>query len=207
MARETGPKCRRCRREGMKLYLKGPRCFAARCGFTRRSYPPGMQSFRRRKLSDYGIQLREKQKLKRYYGILERQFRRYFEMAERMKGNTGDNLLVVLERRLDNVVERLGFAASKAQGRQFINHGIITVNGKKVDIPSYLCNVGDVISVDSERHQELIGSILSETKSEKKASWLEVSEKPLEGRVAAMPLRDEIPIEIREQLVVELLSK
>ena len=208
MARETGPKCRRCRREGMKLYLKGARCFAVRCGFTRRPYAPGMQSFRKRKLSEYGTQLREKQKLKRYYGILERQFRRYFEMAERMKGNTGGNLLSILERRLDNIVERLGFAASKAQARQFINHGLIAVNGRKVDIPSYLCNVGDVVSAGkAENYQKRIASVLTETKSEKIGSWLEVSEKPLEGRIKAMPLRDEIPIEIREQLVVELLSK
>ena len=208
MGRETGPKCKQCRREGMKLFLKGPRCEMARCGFTKRPYPPGMQTFRRRKLSEYGLQLREKQKLKRFYGIFERQFQRYFEMAERQKGNTGDNLLIILERRLDNVVQRLGLASSRPQARQFVAHGMIMVNGRKVDIPSYLCKSGDVITViKKERIEKVIESVREITRGARLPSWLEISEEPLAGRMTALPTREEVPVEIREQLVVELCSK
>ena len=208
MARHTDAKCRMCRREGMKLYLKGSRCYTARCSFMKRAYPPGMARFRRRKLSDYGLQLREKQKMKRYYGILEKQFRRTFGMAERMKGNTGDNLLILLEKRLDNVLQRLGFTSSKSQARQFITHGFVTVNGSKVDIPSYLCSVGDAISVkQTEKARGLIEPVVQETKGRLFPSWLELTEKSLEGRMKATPTREEVPFEINELLVVEYCSK
>ena len=208
MARYTGPKCRLCRREGTKLFLKGTRCETARCSVAKREYPPGMLSTRRKKQSEYGARLREKQKLKRYYGILERQFSRLFGMAERMKGNTGENLLIILERRLDSIVQRLGFASSKAQARQFITHGLITVNAKKVDIPSYLCKVGDVISIKKKDIAEkLFEFIREQTRSNKLPSWLEVAEKPLAGRVRALPTREEVPIEINEQYVVEFCSR
>ena len=147
MARYTGSVCRLCRREGIKLYLKGERCYSDKCAITRRQYAPGQHGRNRRKLSEYGLQLREKQKARRLYGVLERQFERYFEMAERMRGVTGENLLVLLERRLDNVVYRMGFAGSRAQARQLVSHGHITVNGKRVNIPSYLVEVGETIAV------------------------------------------------------------
>ena len=151
MARNIEPQCRQCRREGMKLYLKGDRCYTEKCGITRRPVAPGQHGVSRRKASEYGMQLREKQKVRRLYGMLEKQFRKYFDMAENMKGITGENLLQLLERRLDNVVYRLGFANSRKQARQLVNHGHITVNGKKVNIPSYSTNVGDVIAVREKR--------------------------------------------------------
>jgi small subunit ribosomal protein S4 len=192
----------------MKLYLKGSRCYGAKCGFTKRPFPPGMVRYRRRKVSDYGIQLQEKQKMKRYYGIFERQFRRIFSAAERMKGSTGENLLSLLERRLDNVVQRLGFASSKSQARQFITHGIVTVNGRKVSVPSYLCKVGDVISVKkTEKAQSLVQAVAGQTKGQLFPSWLEMTEEPLAGRMKALPTREEVPIEINELLVVEYCSK
>jgi len=165
MARYTGPKCRLCRREGLKLFLRGTRCESAKCAVTRRETPPGMLSWRRGRLSEYGIQLREKQKVKRYYGVLERQFRRVFAEAVRQPGNTGERLLVLLERRLDNVVLRIGFAPSRAQARQFIVHGHITVNGRRVDRPSFMVKVGDEIGVRApERSQKLVQEGLAASK-------------------------------------------
>ncbi|MGI6537741.1 MAG: 30S ribosomal protein S4 [Caldicoprobacterales bacterium] len=208
MARNIEPQCRQCRREGMKLYLKGDRCYTEKCGITRRPVAPGQHGVSRRKASEYGMQLREKQKVRRLYGMLEKQFRKYFDMAENMKGITGENLLQLLERRLDNVVYRLGFANSRKQARQLVNHGHITVNGKKVNIPSYSTNVGDVIAV-----REKSASGMDHFKGLKDGSgrtivqWLEVDYEKLEGRVIALPSREDIDIEIQEHLIVELYSK
>ena len=208
MARYTGPKCRLCRRENTKLFLKGQRCETARCSFQRRQYPPGVHGWRWTKFSDYGAQLREKQRLKRYYGVLERQFRLYFQRAERQKGNTGENLLVLMERRLDGVVHRLRFASSIAQARQLVGHGHIRVNGKKVDIPSYQIKQNDVITAkDVEGSRDLVRAALDLNKGRPLPSWLEVDEDALEGRVVSLPNREEVPVPIREQLIVELCSK
>ncbi|MGI6706129.1 MAG: 30S ribosomal protein S4 [Clostridia bacterium] len=207
MARYTGAVCRLCRREGMKLYLKGERCYTEKCSITRRPTPPGQHGQSRRKVSEYGLQLREKQKARRIYGVLENQFEKYFEMAERMKGITGENLLQLLERRLDNVVYRLGFASSRAQARQFVRHGHIRVNGKKVNIPSYLVNVGETISVkensrDIDRFKEA-----REGTSRIVPKWLEVDSGNLEGKVVALPVREDIDMELQEHLIVELYSR
>ena len=209
MGRHTGPKCRLCRREGTKLMLKGARCESARCALNRRDYPPGQQAWRRSKFSAYGVQLREKQKLKRYYGVFERQFRRYFHEAERQKGNTGENLLVAIERRLDNVVCRLSMAASRAQARQLITHGHVQVNGRTVTIPSQPVRPGDVIA---PRQRDSTTKVVNQirdasSKSRPIPSWLELTEEPLQGRVLALPSRDEVAIPIQEQLIVELCSK
>lgn len=208
MGRYHGPKCRLCRREGMKLMLKGARCESARCSFNKRDYPPGQQAWRRSKFSPYGIQLREKQKLKRYYGVLEAQFRRYFHEAERHKGNTGENLLIALEQRLDNVVCRAGLAASRAQARQLVTHGHIEINGRTVRSPSRLVRMGDVVA---PRQREATKRIMAQERDRIKGrpipSWLEVAEEPLSARVINLPNRDEVEIPIREQLVVELCSK
>ena len=208
MARNTEPQCRQCRREGMKLYLKGDRCYSEKCGFTRRPVAPGQHGTSRRKLSEYGIQLREKQKVRRIYGVLEKQFRNYFDAAENMKGITGENLLQLLERRLDNVVYRMGFADSRAQARQFVRHGHITVNGKKVDIPSYLVNVGQTIAVKGKSASEMEHfKALKEGTGRTIVPWLQVDYEKLEGTVAALPSRQDIDIEIREHLIVELYSR
>jgi len=208
LARHTGPKCKLCRREGVKLMLKGARCESAKCSFNHRDYPPGMHSWRRRKFSSYGLQLREKQKLKRYYGVLERQFRRYFAEAERQKGNTGENLLILLERRLDNVVCLLGLATSRAMARQFITHGHIEVNGRRITIPSHLVKPGDVIAPrQNERTAKLVAQAREVAKSRPIPAWLEVNPEPLQGRVLRMPAREDVSIDVREQLVVELCSK
>jgi len=188
--------------------LKGARCETAKCGLSRREYPPGMHAWRRSKFSAYGIQLREKQKLKRFYGILERQFRRYFAEADRQKGNTGENLLVALERRLDNVVYRLGMAASRQQARQWVTHGHFEVNGRRVTIPSYAVSPGDVIAPRrGEGTAKLVASAHKALRGRKVPSWLEVTEEPLQGRVVNLPSRDEVSVPIREQLIVELCSK
>lgn len=188
--------------------LKGARCESARCSFNHRDYPPGMHSWRRRKFSSYGLQLREKQKLKRYYGVLERQFRRFFAQAERQKGNTGENLLVLLERRLDNVVCLLGMAASRPMARQLITHGHIEVNGRRVSAPSRLVKPGDVIAPrQNERTGKLMAQALESTKGRAVPAWLEVNPEPLQGRVVRLPAREDISVEVREQLVVELCSK
>lgn len=208
MGRHTGPVCRLCRREGMKLFLKGARCETAKCSVSRREYPPGMHSWRRGKFSAYGTQLREKQKLKRAYGLFEKQFRLYFAEAERKQGNTGDNLLILLERRLDNVIYVLGFALSRAQGRQLIAHGHITVNGRRVDIPSYSVTPGDVIEpYASEKSKQLIRGYLEQSEERQMPGWLERSTDPPKGSVVNMPTRDDVTLPVQEQLVVEFSSK
>ncbi|AEM79576.1 SSU ribosomal protein S4P [Thermoanaerobacter thermohydrosulfuricus] len=206
MGRYIGPTCRLCRREGMKLYLKGDKCYTDKCPVARRGYAPGQHGQEKKKLTNYGMQLREKQKLKRYYGVLERQFVRYYEEAERMKGITGENLLQLLERRLDNVVYRLGFAASRPQARQLVSHGHIEVNGKKVDIPSFLVKPGDVISVrEKSRSMELIKNNLEVSRNV--PDWLELNKDAFEGRVVSLPRREHIDLPIQEHLIVELYSK
>lgn len=208
MARYTGPVCRLCRREGIKLYLKGDRCYSEKCAIERRNYPPGDRGQVRQKLTEYGLQLREKQRARRIYGVLERQFRRYFEIAERQKGITGENLLRLLERRLDNVVYRLGFAASRAMARQLVRHGHITVNGKRVDIPSYLVRVGDEIAV-AEKSRELVlfKELIDAAAHRTVPPWLEVDLEGMRGRVVAYPAREDIDVPIKEHLIVEFYSK
>ncbi len=207
MGRYTGPVCRLCRREGMKLYLKGDRCYSDKCAIDRRSYVPGQHGQGRKKVSGYGIQLREKQKAKRYYGVMESQFRKYFGMAERMKGVTGENLLSILETRLDNLVYRIGLSESRKEARQLVKHGHFTVNGKKVDIPSYLVKVGDVIEVKekskgSEKFKELV-----ENNQRVAPDWLEVDLEKLKAKVVGVPKKEHIDIPIEEHLIVELYSR
>ncbi len=209
MARYTKSVCRLCRREGVKLFLKGERCIGEKCGFDRRGYPPGMHGQRRgRKITDYGLQLREKQKAKRIYGVMESQFRNYFKKAERQKGITGLNLLVSLERRLDNMVYRMGFSASRNEARQLVRHGHFWVNGSKVNIPSYLASVGDVISV-REKSQRMTGivSAMERYEDNPQAPWLKIDRENFKGEIVALPTRDEIAIPVQEQLIVELYSK
>ncbi|MCE5285028.1 MAG: 30S ribosomal protein S4 [Pelosinus sp.] len=210
MARYTGPVCRQCRREGVKLYLKGDKCYGDKCAFTKRSYAPGQhgQGQGRKKVSEYGIQLREKQKARRVYGILEGQFRLYFDKAERQKGITGENLLVLLERRLDNVVYRLGFGASRNQARQLVRHGHFTVNGRKVNIPSYLIKADDVIQVSDKSKESPVMKQMAEVLGNKTVpAWLELSIDNLNGKVVRFPNRDEIDTPIQEHLIVELYSR
>jgi len=208
LGRYTGAKCRLCRREGMKLMLKGPRCGMEKCALNRREQPPGMHVRRRGKFSAYGVQLREKQKLKRFYGVLERQFRRYFEEAERAKGNTGENLLIALERRFDNVVHHLGMAASRSQARQLITHGHLEVNGRRITVPSHPVRPGDVIAPRrNETTAKLVAKARESTKGQRVPSWLEVTPEPLQGRVMNLPNRDEVSVPVKEQLIVELCSK
>lgn len=211
MARYTDPVCRLCRREGMKLFLKGDRCFSPKCAFERRSYPPGMHAKKtqfKRTESDYALQLREKQKVKRIYGVMERQFRRYFRHALRTKGMTGVTLLQMLESRLDNVVYRLGFASSRAQARQLVRHGHFTVNGRKTNIPSYLVKVDDVIAVRPESRSRTYFRNLGEFVSERTTpSWLSLDADGMSARVVAKPSREDIDLEINEQLVVEFYSR
>lgn len=207
MARYTGPVCRLCRREGIKLYLKGDRCYSSKCAIDRRGYAPGQHGHMRRKPTEYGLQLREKQKVRRFYGIQESQMRSYFNMADKMPGITGQNLLKLLELRLDNVIYRMGFASSRAEARQLVRHGHFTVNGNKVDIPSYLVQVGDVIEVrerskSSPKFKELIENHRGNT-----VSWIEVSPDQFKGRIVAEPTREDIEIPIEEHLIVELYSK
>jgi len=209
LARYRESVCRHCRREGIKLFLKGEKCYTEKCTFDRKSYAPGQHGqSRRSKPSDYGMQLREKQKVKRIYGVLERQFRKYFQIADRAKGITGENLLSILERRLDNVVYRLNFSSSRKQARQLVTHGHFLVNGKKVDIPSFLVKKGDVIEV-KEKSKNL-SAILSSTELVKKnppPSWLLFNTDKLEGRIAAFPNRAEIQLPINEKFIVEIYSK
>ena len=210
MARYTGPVCKLCRREGMKLFLKGEKCFTPKCPIERRNYPPGhLGAGRRRgKMSDFGLQLREKQKARRYYGVLERQFRRHFEQAERMPGATGENLLRVLEMRLDNLVYRLGFADSRPQGRQLVRHGHFTVNGQKVDIPSYNCKPGDVIAVRGEHRNNEYFKVVAETIARKDIpTWLQLDARSLSGRVVTLPARTDLDVNLSEQLIVEFYSR
>jgi small subunit ribosomal protein S4 len=208
MARYTGPVCRLCRRDGLKLFLKGTRCDTPKCAIERRENPPGQQQQRRGKLTDYGQHLREKQKVKHYYGVLERQFRKYFENAERGKGNTGDTLMTLLERRLDNIVHRLGFAQSRAQARQVIRHGHITVNGRKLDIPSYEVRVGDVIRAKNRaKSLDLVRGAMAES-SRDIPDFLSRSEAQIpEGVVSRLPAVDDVSIPVQTQLIVELCSR
>ena len=209
MAKYTGAVCRMCRREGQKLFLKGDRCYTNKCAIDRRSYAPGMHGQNRgKKPTEFGIQLREKQKARRVYGVLERQFRGYFDKATRQKGMTGENLLRLLERRLDNVVYRLGFAASRAEARQMVTHGHITVNGKRVNIPSYLVNVGEVISIkESSRDIPRIKEMAEIIKDRTVPAWLSLDVNTLSGTVIKLPAREEIQVPIEEQLIVEKYSR
>ena len=208
MARYTDEQCRICRREGQKLFLKGSRCYTDKCSISRRNYAPGQHGQKRAKLSEYGTQLREKQKTKSYYGVGEKQFRGYFEMASNRKGITGDNLLQILESRLDNVVYRLGFGASRAQARQLVNHGQFEVNGRKVDIPSYLVKAGDVISVREIRKDNgFIKANVEANAARPVPEWLQKDEKNLSGKVVRLPSREDVDLPVEEHLIVELYSK
>lgn len=209
MARHKESVCRLCRREGMKLFLKGERCYMDKCAFERRGYPPGQHGQRRIKFSGYGVQLREKQKVKRIYGISERQFRNYFEKADRQKGITGANLLILLERRLDNTVYRLGFATSRQEARQLVGNGHFLINGHKVDIPSYLVQLADVIEIkDKSKGMERIKEALEGVSRRGIPSWLEIEKGNFRGIVKGWPNREELTTPpIQEQLIVELYSK
>jgi small subunit ribosomal protein S4 len=209
MARYIGPVCRLCRREGMKLFLKGERCYGEKCAIEKRNVPPGQHGrARRAKIVGYGIQLREKQKVKRTYGVLENQFRRYFEAADRQKGVTGELLLQSLERRLDNVVYRLGFSTSRAQARQLVRHGHFTVNGRKVDIPSFAVRAGDTIAVRASSHENTaIQHAMEEVKGRGIPEWLAFDSAAFAARVAQLPSREQINLPVQEQLIVELYSK
>ncbi len=208
MAKYIGPKCRQCRREGGKLFLKGEKCFTSKCAVENRPTPPGQHGQRRQRLSDYALQLREKQKLRRIYGILEQQFRNYYKEAARLKGSTGDNLLQLLECRLDNVVYRMGFAASRSEARQLVRHKGVTVNGRKVNVPSFQVSASDVIALnDKSRNQLRIQSALELAQQRGISDWLEVDAKKMEGVFKSVPERSELPPDINEHLVVELYSK
>lgn len=207
MGRYTGPLCRLCRREGVKLFLKGERCNSGKCGLERRDKPPGMHNWRRSKISEYGQRLREKQKVKRYYGVFDAQFRTYYELATKIQGNTGENLLVLLERRLDNVLCRGGLASSRGQARQFVTHGHILVNGKKVDLPGYMAKQGDIIRVCPKAHSQKMVKDTAEKRSVTLPSWIERTQDQLEIKVVQMPVRSEIPIEIQDNLIVEFCSR
>lgn len=208
MARYIGSKCRLCRREGEKLFLKGEKCYTSKCAIENRPFPPGQHGQRRTRLSDYARQLREKQKLRRIYGVLENQFRLYYKEADRLKGSTGENLLQLLECRLDNVVYRMGFGVSRTEARQLVRHNGITVNGKKVNIPSYNVQPGDVVAVAEKSKEQLrVKSSVEVAQQRGVAEWIDVDAKKLEGVFKARPERSELPAEIQEQLVVELYSK
>ena len=208
MARYSESVCRLCRREGMKIFLKGDRCFSERCAFERRAYPPGQHGQKRSKFSEYGIQLREKQKVKRIYGILERQFRLFFHRAERMKGITGENLLMLLERRLDNVVFRMGFAPTRAEARQLVRHSHFLINGKKVNIPSYQTKQGDVVELrEKSRKIARISESLQTVVRRGIPQWVEIEAKDFKGTIKASPAREDLTMPIQEQLIVELYSK
>ena len=209
MARYVGPVCKLCRREGMKLYLKGERCYSEKCAYTRRPYPPGQHGQGRIKLSEYAVRLREKQKVRRIYGVLERQFRGYFQEANRRKGRTGEEMLALLERRLDNVVHRLGFAASRSEARQLVRHGHVRINGKRLDIPSYVVRVGEKIELtDGARKFKFVAAATAGADKRPVASWLEVDRAAFNGTVKGPPVREDLnEPEIREQLVVEYYSR
>ena len=208
MSRYKDEQCRICRREGQKLFLKGARCYSDKCSISRRNYAPGQHGQKRAKLSEYGTQLREKQKTKSYYGVGEKQFRKYFEIASNKKGVTGDNLLQILECRLDNVVYRLGFGASRAQARQLVNHGQFEVNGKKVDIPSYLVKAGDVITVrEIKKDNATIKANIEANAARPVPAWLELNNETLSGKVVRLASREDVDIPVVEHLIVELYSK
>ena len=208
MARYTGSVCRLCRREGSKMFLKGDRCYGPKCALATRATVPGEHGqARQRKPSEYGIQLREKQKAKRAYGVMEGQFHRYFETAERQKGVTGENLLVLLERRLDNVIYRMGFGASRAQARQIVRHGHILVNGKKVDIPSFLVEANDVITVRAKSAEQDHFKALREGTGRVAPKWITVDSENLKATVNALPAREDVDLTLQEHLIVELYSR
>lgn len=208
MARLIGPSCKLCRQEGMKLFLKGKRCYGEKCALARREYRPGKHGKIPRKLSAYGLRLREKQKVKKIYGILERQFRRYFEEAKKARGMTGENLLLLLEKRLDNIVFRLGFSLTRAGARQLVRHGHFLVNGRKVNIPSYSCKVGDEISLKA-KSREMVGikEAMKLSQDREKTPWLEMDQENFKGKVARLPKKEEIALPIQEQLIVEYYSR
>lgn len=206
MARYTGPDCRQCRREGCKLFLKGERCVSPKCAMEKRPVPSGQHGMQRKKEKEYGTQLREKQKVKRLYGILERQFRGYYEEAERRKGVTGENLLSMLERRLDNVIYRMGIGSSRSEARQIVSHCHITVNGKSVNIPSFQVSKGDIIAIkENKRELEMFKSLKGQKPSMPK--WLEFHGDKLSGKILELPARDDIDLNIHENLIIELYSK
>jgi small subunit ribosomal protein S4 len=208
VARYTGAVCRLCRREGLKLFLKGERCYTDKCAIERRNYPPGEHGQARPKFSEYSVQLREKQKLRRMYGVLEGQFRRYFAMADRAKGVTGETLLQLLERRLDNTVYRIGFATSRAEARQLVRHGHFRVNGRKVNVPSYLVRAGDIVTVrDRSQKVARIQESLELAQRRGVPDWLEITPESFAGRVKSLPARSDLTMPINEKLVVELYSK
>ena len=209
MARYTDSVCRHCRRENMKLFLKGDRCYSDKCAFDRRAYPPGEHGERRgRKISDYGIQLREKQKVKRMYGLSEKQFHLFFERAERHKGITGTNLLVLLERRLDNVVYRLGFVNSRNQGRQLVRHNHFQVNGRKVNIPSYMVSIGDAIELrEKSRKIAAVADSMEAVVRRGVPQWLDLEKENHKGVIKGFPVREDLTMPMQEQLIVELYSK
>ncbi len=208
MAKYTGPKCRQCRREGTKLFLKGEKCYTAKCAIENRPFPPGQHGQRRTRLSDYATQLREKQKMRRIYGVLERQFRNYYKAAAGKKGSTGENLLQLLEGRLDNVVYRMGFAASRTEARQLVRHNAITVNGQRVTIPSYQVRPNDNLAIaEKSRKQLRVQSALEIAEQRGFVDWIDVDAKKMEGVFKALPERSDLPAEINEHLVVELYSK
>ena len=212
MARNIGPSCKQCRREGIKLYLKGDKCYTEKCPFEGRAYPPGQHgketAFRRRKLSDYAMQLREKQKARRIYGVLERQFRRYYHEAQRRPGLTGENLLAVLESRLDNIVYRLGLADSRAQARQLVTHGHFTVNGRKTNIPSFLVRPNDLVGIRPESRRAKYFKERKDLLGKREVpAWLSLDEETMDGRILVLPTRQDIDVPVEEQLIVEFYSR
>ena len=208
MARYIDSVCKLCRREGMKLHLKGSRCDSPKCAIEKRDYAPGMHGHRRGKPTEYGVRLREKQKLKRFYGVLENQFRRYFEIADRTRGITGETLLQLLERRMDNVIYRLGLATSRAQARQLVRHGHFMINGRKVDVPSFQVKAGDVLTVRGASAQNTaIQHAMEEVKGRGIPEWLSFDAGQMTGRIASLPTREQINLPVQEQLIVELYSK
>jgi small subunit ribosomal protein S4 len=208
MAKYTGSKCRQCRREGGKLFLKGEKCFTAKCAIENRPFPPGQHGQRRTRLSDYAVQLREKQKLRRIYGVLEGQFRNYYKNADRLRGSTGENLLQLLEGRLDNVAYRMGFSSSRSEARQLVRHNAISVNGNRVNIPSYQVQPNDVVSVNEKSRKQLrVQAALELAQQRGIADWIDVDIKKMEGVYKSRPERSELPADINEHLIVELYSK
>lgn len=208
MAKYTGPSCRLCRREGEKLFLKGDRCYSEKCAMkNNRAFAPGQHGQKRKKASPYSVQLREKQKTKRIYGLLEKQFHMYYKKAEKMRGVTGENMLMLLETRLDNVVYRMGIGDSRMQARQIVNHGHITVNGKRVDIPSYLIKVGDEIAVKENKISNAYFTDLKASTFKPQVKWLEFDSTSLKGKIIALPTREDIDMNIAEHMIVELYSK
>jgi len=207
MARYTGPVCKLCRREGVKLFLKGDRCFTKNCALEKRPTPPGQHGAGRKKASAYSIQLREKQKAKRAYGLIEKQFHHYYEMAEKLRGATGENMLTLIERRLDNIVFRMGIGTSRAQARQLVNHSHITVNGKTINIPSYLIKAGDVVAVKESKKEKAFFVELKNSKISNLPKWLTFDTVTLSGQVVSLPTRGDVDLSIADHMIVELYSK